>query len=180
MRLAVLAGCLAALIWAGPARAEVASASPGGFMIRAQAAVAVDPDRAWRAVVTPGQWWNSEHTYSGEARRMSLDPRAGGCWCERWTNSQSVEHGRVVMVTEHEGVQTLRLMSALGPLQELGVTGVLTYTVGADPAGAKITMTYRVTGDTGLGLEGMAPLIDRVLMEQFERLSRYTTSGQPD
>lgn len=177
MRFIAAMAALAGLLWAGAAAAEVANAGPGGFTIRAEATVAAAPERVWRALVRPGQWWSSAHTYSGDARRMSLNPTAGGCWCERWGDGQSVEHGRVVLAMEHEGVRTLRINGALGPLQEMGASGVLTYTVAPDSAGTKITVTYRVTGDTGLGLEGIAPLVDTVIMEQFGRLARFSASG---
>jgi uncharacterized protein YndB with AHSA1/START domain len=181
MRLFIAAACLAGLLWATPASAEVAAAGPSGFQIQAQAEVAATPERIWRALLRPGQWWGSDHTYSGDARRrMSLEPRAGGCWCERWEDGQTVEHGRVVLMMERDGVRTLRIQGALGPLQEMGVSGVLTFTIAPHPAGAKIDMTYRVAGDAGLGLDQLAPLVDMVLMEQFGRLGRYGASGSPD
>jgi hypothetical protein len=162
-----------------PAAAEVAAASPSAFLIQAQASVPASPAHSWRALTRVGGWWSSAHTFSGDARRLSLDPRAGGCWCERW-NGQSVEHARVVMVSAHEGVRTLRVVGGLGPLQELGVTGVLTFTIAPDPAGAKIALSYRVSGDAGLGLDAVAPFVDQVLMEQFGRLVRYAGGGSPD
>jgi hypothetical protein len=180
MRLVIAIAALACLFWAAPARADGARAGQTGFIVSADTTVSTTPERAWRALLRPGRWWSSEHTYSGDAGRMSLDARAGGCWCERWRGGQSVEHGRVLLVMEREGVRTLRLLGALGPLQEMGVSGVLTFTVAPDPAGAKITMTYRVAGDAGLGLEQLAPLVDMVLMEQFGRLARFTASGLSD
>lgn len=168
------------LAWAPTASAEVASAGPSAFLIEAEADVAAPSDRVWRALQRIGQWWGDEHTYSGDASRMSLDVRAGGCWCERWGQGQSVEHARVSLVMEHEGVRTLRVIGGLGPLQELGAVGILTFTVAPNASGAKITMTYRVSGDAGLNLESMAPLVDMVLMEQFGRLSRFSASGSPD
>jgi uncharacterized protein YndB with AHSA1/START domain len=179
MRLVFAAVVLAVFFAALPARAEVASATPNGFLIQAEAEVATTPERAWRALGQVGRWWNSEHTYSGDGRRMQVDLRAGGCWCERWGDGQSVEHGRVVLVMQHEDVRTLRFNAPLGPLQELAVNGALTFTVAPHPNGAKITMTYRVSGDPALGLDQIAPLVDGVLMEQFGRLSRYSASGSP-
>lgn len=179
MRLFLMLAVVATVLAVAPARAEVASASSGAFLLQAEAEVAASPDQAWRALAHPERWWNGAHTYSGDARRLSFDPRAGGCWCERW-DGQSIEHGRVVLAMEHEGVRTLRIYAALGPLQEMGVNGVLTYTVAPHASGAKITMTYRVTGDTGLNLDQIAPLVDGVMMEQFGRLSRYITSGTPE
>lgn len=177
MRLFAFATALACALFASPlAHAEVAASSPGGFLIQAEAETTASPEQAWRALGRLNRWWNSSHTYSGDSARLSVDLRAGGCWCERW-DGQSVEHGRVILIMEHEGVRTLRFNTALGPLQELGVSGVLTFTIAPHASGAKITMTYRVAGDAGLGLDQMAPLVDTVLMEQFGRLTRFSTSG---
>ncbi len=178
MRL-VLITAFAALLLTGRAHAEVRAAAADHFVIHAEREVAASPDEAWRAVTRLNRWWNDSHTYSGNARNLSFEPRAGGCWCERW-NGQSIEHGRIVLVMEREGVRTLRIAGALGPLQELGVNGVLTFTVAPLASGAKIEMSYRVSGDTGLALDTLAPIVDGVLMEQFGRLNRYTASGSPD
>jgi|CXWL01.1.fsa_nt_gi uncharacterized protein YndB with AHSA1/START domain len=155
-----------------PAGAGVVSSSPSAITLHAEAEVAASPADAWRALTRIERWWNGAHTYSGEARRLSLDPRAGGCFCERW-EGQSVEHARVVMVFEHEGVRTLRLQGALGPLQEMGAFGTLTFTVAPHASGAKLTMTYRVTGDPSLGLDALASPVDGVLNEQFSRLVAF-------
>ena len=170
------------LVWfagVAPAAAEVAAAAPGSISLQAEARVAATPERAWRALTQIQNWWSSAHTYSGDSSRLRLDARAGGCWCERW-DGQSVEHARVVLVMEREGVRTLRVLGALGPLQEIGVSGVLTFVVAPDPQGARITMTYRVSGDPALNLDRLAPGIDAVMTEQFGRLSRYISSNSPD
>jgi uncharacterized protein YndB with AHSA1/START domain len=170
---------LAIACFASPAQADVASATSGAFLIQAEAEIAASPDKVWRDLTRIERWWSDGHTYSGDASRLRLEPRAGGCWCERW-GGQSVEHARVVLVMEREGVRTLRAAGGLGPLQEMGVSGVLTFTIAPSPSGAKLAMTYRVTGDAGLNLNQLAPLVDMVLMEQFHRLSRYSASGSPD
>jgi len=162
-----------------PAAGEVVSASPGAFLLQAEAEVAATPEATWQALLQLPRWWSSAHTYSGDARRMRLDPRAGGCWCERW-DGHSVEHGRVILAMQHDGVRTLRLNAALGPLQELGVTGILTFTIRPHAAGASIAVTYRVSGEPGLALDGIAPLVDMVIMEQFARLGRYAATGSPE
>ncbi|HVK81991.1 MAG TPA: ATPase [Verrucomicrobiae bacterium] len=177
MRLMAFAAAFTAALFIAPlAQAEVAAASPSAFLIQAEAETSATPAQAWRALGQLSRWWNSDHTYSGDSARMSVDLRAGGCWCERW-DGQSVEHGRVVVIMAHEGVRTLRFNSALGPLQELGVSGVLTFTIEPHASGAKIKMSYRVAGDAGLGLDQIAPVVDTVLMEQFGRLIRFSTSG---
>jgi len=170
----VLALIGALLLVPHAARAEVAAATPQTFLIRAEAVVALQPEEAWRRVLRVERWWDGAHTYSGDARNLRLDARAGGCWCERWGQGQSVEHMRVVLVTESQGVRTLRMTGGLGPLQPMGATGVLELTVSSDPAGAKLTMTYRVSGEPGLALDQIAPAVDGVLMDQFGRLVRYS------
>lgn len=177
MRFGAVAASLWALCASAPvAHAEVAASTATAFTIRGERTISADPERAWRAIGRIGQWWDSAHTYSGDARRMSLEARAGGCFCERWAG-QSVEHARVVLVMEHEGVRTLRMLGALGPLQALGASGVLTITVSPEGEGAKIAIEYRVSGDASLELNAIAPLVDTVLMTQLDRLSRYADAG---
>lgn len=169
----------AVLAMAQPAWAEVTASSPSAFESHAESSVSATPERAWAALSEIGRWWNSSHTFSGDAANMTLPLEAGACFCERWGEGQSVAHGQVVLVMEHEGVRTLRFIGGLGPLQASGVVGVMTWTVAPDPRGAKITMHYRAVGDAGLGLDAMAPLVDQVLTEQFARLVRYTETGAP-
>jgi uncharacterized protein YndB with AHSA1/START domain len=177
MRIVIAAAFAAAILCPATATAEVASSSSSAFVVSAEAEVAAAPEAAWTALLEIGQWWSPAHTFSGDAANLSLDAQAGGCWCERWGDGQSVEHARVVAVTSYEGVRALRAVGGLGPLQELGVSGVMTFTVAPVASGAKITMTYRVSGDASLGLDQVAPLVDGVLMEQFGRLNRYSASG---
>jgi hypothetical protein len=162
-----------------PAAADVAAMSPGALVIHAETRLAVPPRRVWAALIHPGQWWSSAHTYSGDAHNLSLDARAGGCWCERF-GASAVEHARVIMILHRDGTDMLRLSGAIGPLQEMAVNGVLTFTITGDGAGAKIEMTYRVSGDPGLHLDGIASGVDTVLLEQFARLGRYANTGRPD
>lgn len=173
---AIIAGCVA-LACAANARADVISARPDGFLIQSETVAAASPEPAWRALLRIGAWWDSAHTYSGDARNMQLEQRAGGCWCERWGRNQSVEHGRVVMLLEQDGARTLRILGGLGPLQESGASAVLTLTVSPHPDGAKIGLTYRVAGDGEFGLDQAAPAVDRVLAEQMARLARYAATG---
>jgi len=175
----VAAACLFGLAWASPAHADVVSATTSGFVLSAQAEVAASPEHTWRALGRLPRWWNGSHTYSGDAGNLRLDLRAGGCWCERWGAGQ-IEHARVVLLMETEGTHTLRLIGGLGPLQDLGATGVLTFTVAPSATGSTLTMTYRVFGDAAHDFQRLAPLVDGVMMEQFGRLSRYSASGSPD
>ncbi len=121
-------------------------------------------------------WWHPEHTWSGAASNLSLNARAGGCFCERLPNGGSVEHARVVFVKPPE---VLRLQGALGPLQDMGVLGVLTFKVAPAAEGSTVTLTYTVNGNLPADPKGLAAAVDQVLTQQLDRLTRYLDTGSP-
>lgn len=180
MRVFLFLTALFGLFAATPAAAEVREAAPGYFVLHGEVTTMASPEAAWRSFQRIGGWWSSEHTYSGDAANLRLDPRAGGCWCERWAGGQSVEHGRVLLNFVAEGVRTVRFDAPLGPLQEMGVAAILTVTLAPHNQGTKIALSYRVSGDPGLGLDQVAPFVDAVLMEQLSRLGRYSETGAAD
>jgi len=157
---------------AASARADVVATTPAGFSVRTAVQVAVPPERAYQALLQVGAWWNGDHTYSGDAKNLSIAPQAGGCFCERLPNGGAVEHGRVVNLVPGS---LLRVQGALGPLQELAVTGSLTWQIAAGEAGkgSTITMTYVVGGYAPGGLEKLAPVVDQVLGQQVQSLKAY-------
>lgn len=110
---------------ASPAMAEVKSATPAGFAVEAKVVVPASPAQAYAALARIGAWWDSAHSYSGDAANMTLDPKVGGCFCETIPKGNgAVEHGRIIYAQPGE---TLRLQSALGPLQAEAALGVLTW-----------------------------------------------------
>ena len=148
---------------AAPALAEVKAKAPDAIVIQIKGEVALDRDAAWARLLEIGLWWNGGHTYSGDAANMKLDAMAGGCWCELWAGGE-VEHGRVVMVMP---MSVLRVSTALGPLQELGVSGALTLTLSDGAAGkTAITLDYKVSGSSVSGLDKLADAVNQVLTEQ--------------
>lgn len=153
----------------GSAAAELSGQTPQGFTSTHSAEVKATPAQAFEAFGQVGRWWNDAHTYSGKAANLTLDPVAGGCFCERW-DAGSVEHARVVNVGRNAFV---RLQGALGPLQELPVQGVLTMSVKAGADGrSTVRFVYRVGGPADAGLEKWAGPVDQVIGEQLSRLAR--------
>ena len=75
------------------------------------------------------RWWDPAHTWSGSARNLKLEPKAGGCFCEKLADGGSVQHGRVIFA---QPGKLLRLEGALGPLQDMAVTGVLSFNLAPD------------------------------------------------
>ena len=171
---ALLIGVLAA----GSARAEILSAGPSGFNIRQVVdAPNIAPPAVWAALSDIAKWWDPEHTYSGDARNLTLEPIVRGCFCERLSLYSGIEHMSVVYA---QPAKTLRLLGALGPLQEFGVTGSLTLQIESAAGGSRITLTYNVGGFADRPLADWAPIIDEVLGGQLQRLGRFVTSGSPE
>lgn len=170
MRAATVVAAVAAataLVAAGSARAELGPVTPAHFTVTLQGHVKAEPAAAWAALTQLPRWWNPEHTYSGDASKLSFDAQAGGCWCERWADGRSVQHATVVMVLPG---QALRVVGGLGPLQGLPVQGVLTLGVGKPADGrTPVRWTYRVGGPAEAALDQLATPVDKVLSDQFQR-----------
>src|SRR6185295_10652028 len=156
------------------ARAAVTQAKPDGFLLTIAAEIAAPPAAVYGALGQPGSWWSSGHTWSGDAKNLSLTLEPGACFCERWPGG-GVEHARVVFVKKDE---ILRLNGALGPLQEIALTGILTFALKPTEKGSRLEVTYRASGDSSHGLDTVAPFVDKVLTEQIERLKKFIETGK--
>lgn len=187
MRMPHLLPALALLSLGAAAGAEVTSVSEAGFVIRHEAETTAKKNDAWRALIAPGKWWPSAHTYSGEAANMYLDAQASGCFCEKLPRPAgepadqrmgSVEHMHVVYADPPQGV--LRMKGGLGPLQGESVLGTLTIIVKPTPTGSRIIWEYVVGGYTRIKNEDLAPAVDKVLGEQLERLAALLTPPAAD
>jgi uncharacterized protein YndB with AHSA1/START domain len=166
-----------ALLACHAAHAEASNVSTTGFTSSFRDELKASPDDVWKALVQLPRWWNASHTYSGQASNLSFDAQAGGCWCERWGDGQSVQHGTVVLAMPGK---LLRVLGNLGPLQDLPVTGVLTFAITTQDGKSALRMTYRVAGPADAGLEKLAPVVDRVIGEQYERLKAMIETGRPE
>ena len=169
------AALVLALAVTGPALAEVKSATPNGFEVASIVTIAAPADRVYSAFGEIGHWWSSSHTFSRDAANLSLELRAGGCFCERLKDGGSVQHLLVVYAAPGEG---LRLRGALGPLQAEGVDGTLSWTLKPVENGTNVTLSYVVGGYIRSGMEQWAPRVDRVLDEQLQRLKNFV-EGKP-
>ena len=158
----------AATAWAGTS--EVTSAS---FVSSFHEELDATPEQAWQALVHIGGWWSGAHTYSGSADNLSLEPTAGGCWCERW-GGNSVQHGRVLVAMPGK---LLRVDGALGPLQAMGATGVLSFRLSPRAGGSTLDVSYLVRATPDAALEKVAPAVDHVLDEQVKRLVASVKRG---
>lgn len=159
------------------ARAEVVDVQPSGFEVRRAVHIAAAPGKVFAAIVEVGRWWDPHHTYSGDAANLSLEPRAGGCFCETLKDGGSVAHMRVVYAAPG---QALRLEGALGPLQTLGASGHLSFALAPKAGGTDLVLTYDVGGYAKGGFGGWAAPVDQVLGEQTVRLKALVETGKAE
>lgn len=167
-RIATIALALAA----APALADTSNVTPNAFTITYRAEVNGTPAATYAALGQVGKWWDARHSYSGKGENLSIELRAGGCWCERWEGG-SVEHARVIYTIRDKAV---RLEGGFGPLQGMAVSAILNYAIATVEGKTVLTMTYIVRG-ADAGLDKLAPVVDKVMGENFQRLVEY--AGKP-
>jgi hypothetical protein len=169
---------IAALHVASPAAAELVRANDDGFVSRHEIVVEANPKAVWLALISPAGWWQSEHTWSGDAANLTLTPQAGGCFCEtipevdepgRFTLQGSVEHMRVIHAYPE---QALRMQGALGPLQSEPVIGVLTIAISKVEQGTRIVWEYNVGGPMRYEVPVIAKAVDGVMGLQVAALGK--------
>lgn len=159
------------------AQAEVMAQGDGGFVVREVVEVPAAVPDAWRTLVKPAAWWSDEHTFSGSAANLTLDPVTGGCFCEKLAPAKEagaggapggVQHMRVVYV---EPGRALRMTGALGPLQSEALLGTMTVTLKTAGRGTRILIEYVVGGYMRFKPEQIAPAVDRMLGQQLRNLA---------
>jgi uncharacterized protein YndB with AHSA1/START domain len=168
-------GLVVLLAATGSATAAVKQVAADGFIVEHRLSVAATPAQAWAALGQPGRWWPKEHTWSGDPANLSLPLQLGGCFCERWKDG-GAEHGRVVMIRRNE---LLRLNAALGPMQDMAVSGVLSIALAAKDEGSEAIVTYRVSGTPAHSFDKMATVVDQVIGLQFGGWASYAAAPAP-
>lgn len=152
---------------AGHGLAEVKDAAADGFFLEVSREVSASPAATYEQFIRVGEWWNSEHTWFGDAANLSIDPQAGGCFCER-DGKRSALHMLVSYVAPGEA---MHMTGGLGPLQGLGLYGAMQWQFEPlENGGTRILHRYRVTGYYPGGLQQLAPVVDQVQTDQVTRL----------
>ena len=170
------AAIAAGLAAAGLARAEVVDQAPGGFQVEERVEIAAPADKVWAALGQWGRWWSSEHTWSKDAKNLTLDLRPGGCLCEALPDGGGVHHMTVIFAAP--GKQAI-LDGALGPLIYGGAAGHLTLTLTENGGKTTVTEVYAVGGYLKGGLGTIAGPVDSVLGQQLGRLKAFVETGKP-
>lgn len=183
MRLMRPAMALLAAFVAQPVHAEVTGLTEAGFVSRNEVTVPASPGDAWLETVAINRWWSGDHTYSGDSANLYLDAQATGCFCEKLPVAKDAPPGQRMGSIEHAHVvyadpvrRVLRMTGGLGPLQGEAVHATLTITFKpATDGGTTIIWNYVVGGYARMKLADVAPLVDKVLGEQVQRLGARLT-----
>jgi hypothetical protein len=170
-------GTLALVILSGTPAQSAPQVTPNGFLVKFDVSVNAPGAKVYEALVGQvGSWWDPQHTYSGDAKNLSIDARPGGCFCEKLPNGGGIEHARVIYVAPRE---ILRLSGALGPLQGSGVAGTLTWKLTNGTDNTRLQLSYSVGGFIDGGFEKIAPAVEKVLRIQLDRLKLFAETGKP-
>ena len=156
------------------AHAAVVETGAAGFAVEEKAHVAATPDKVYAALIQPQNWWNSQHTFSQNAKNLSLDAKAGGCLCEALPNGGSVSHLTVLYAAPGAA---LRFQGAMGPFQGQGLASTLTFTLTAKDGGTDILLENNVGGFMKGGFGQWPQRADMMLTDLVARLKSFAESG---
>jgi uncharacterized protein YndB with AHSA1/START domain len=170
-------GTLALVVLSGMTAQSAPQVTQNGFLVKFEVSINAPAAKVYEALVGQiGSWWNPEHTYSHDAKNLSIDARPGGCFCEKLPNGGGIEHLRVVYVAPP---QVVRFSGSLGPLQASGVAGSMTWTLTGGPDNTRLELSYSVGGFIQGGFEKIAPAVEAMLREQLDRLKLFIETGKP-
>ena len=139
--------------------AQVIQKDKYGFKIEINKTVNVSAAVAYNQFLNISHWWNKDQTWFGKSENLTLEPRAGGCFCEK-SQGREVLHMTVSYV---EPNKELRMIGGLGPLQMMGIQGSMSWKfTELSQSKTQITHTYQVVGFTPDGLDKLSAIVDKV------------------
>jgi hypothetical protein len=168
---------LVALVLAPLARAEVIDSAQNGFTTVNEVVIDAKRAQVWIDAIDVGKWWSSDHTVSGDASRMTIEPMPQGCFCETLGDKAGVVH---LTITSVMPTVMLRLTGGLGPLALRGVGGNMTWEFEDAEEGTLVRFSYAVGGYMAGGLDQVAGPVDFVIGEALDRLKAYVETRDPE
>ncbi|APD94014.1 hypothetical protein BM523_08440 [Alteromonas mediterranea] len=136
------------------------------------------------------KWWPKDHTWWKGT--LSIDEQAGGCFCEV-TQTASAAHMQISYVEPNKKVV---MTGGLGPLQEMGISGALTWEFSNMEESAssneetertfstktKVTLTYHASGNIHFSGQrasnedaaNLVKVVDKVQAQQLNALTVFT------
>lgn len=182
MKRLLLLGLTAGTLFCPATDAAVTEVATNGFTITLEQEIAAPADKVYAALIEPSRWWSSDHTFSGSAANLTLEPRAGGCFCEKLPAGGSVQHLAILYVVPGK---LLRLGGMLGPFQSIAGNGVMTWTLKPDAASTRLEVTYQIAGSAnmimnGKGYDFWSKAADGMLSAQVLRLQHVIETGKAE
>ncbi len=149
-------------------KAEVVDKAELGFHIKVTLEINASHTDVYDQFLKVHEWWDGDHSWFGKADGFYIEPRAGGCFCEKADGKRSVLH---MLVSYVDPGSEIKLLGGLGPLQGLGLHGAMSFKfepISKDKT--RLIHEYRVTGYTKGGLLKLADAVDAVQTLQVKRL----------
>lgn len=152
------------------AKSNVVHVAKTGFIVENSIESKQPVDKVWTALVTNvDSWWPKDHSWWGLEGKLTIDAKAGGCFCEI-AGEKSAEHMHISFV---DPGKLLRMTGGLGPLQGMGMYGALDWVINRKDGITIVTLTYRVNGIHPDGFEKLAPIVAKVQGIQLNGLKTY-------
>jgi uncharacterized protein YndB with AHSA1/START domain len=167
---------LFAMAVAHAAVAEITDSGVTGFTFKDTLTVQAPPETVYKQFLTIANWWDSSHTYSGDAHNLSIEQKAMGCFCETLPNGGAVRHMEVLLLIPGKMIV---LSGGLGPLQSLAAAATMKIVLSPAAGGTKLDVTYAVGGYLTAGMNTFASPVNEVLTSQFARFKSYVETGSP-
>lgn len=164
-----LVSILSALLFANGLNAEVIQASSQGFSITNVSVSKAPAAHVYANLVNKvDNWWPKDHSWW--RGQLSIDNKAGGCFCEIQGTNSAI-HMQVSFVAPNKKII---MLGGLGPLQEMGMTGALTWQFEAIEEGSRVTLTYHVNGTIDANPLSLAEAVDNVQQSQLGSLITFS------
>lgn len=148
-------------------QAEVTEVSEQHFVISINTTVNASSSKVYEQFIEIGEWWQDSHTWFGDATKMTIEPKANGCFCERNGEQQALH----MTISQINLGKSIHMTGGLGPLASLAINGYMTWTFeSTEDNTTKLKLNYRITGFVNQQTEDWAKAVDGVLMQQVSNL----------
>ncbi|AXT40495.1 hypothetical protein D1814_18290 [Alteromonas sp. BL110] len=188
---AVLFSSLLGVIFSPFCLAKVNYADNSGFSITNESESAAPIEAVYSHFIQHvDKWWPKDHTWWKGT--LSIDEQAGGCFCEI-TQTASAAHMQISYVEPNKKVV---MTGGLGPLQEMGVSGALTWefstleentssnddTKREHSTKTKVTLNYHASGNIHFNGQrasnedaaNLVKVVDKVQAQQLNALTAFS------
>jgi len=118
---------------------RVVEAAANGFQIKISISCKAKPDVVYDSMVNHiSEWWDASHSYTQDAKNMSIEVRPHGWFIEKLPKGGFVRHFEITYLAPGKSI---RFEGGMGPLQEQGIAGSMTINFKPTDSGSTIDLT---------------------------------------